>query len=60
MKPISQFPIPIKKNIDFILTDIDDTLTNIGRLPADVFVAMERLREAEMRIIHIKIGRAHV
>jgi hypothetical protein len=53
MKPISQFPIPIKKNIRFVLTDIDDTLTYNGRLPADVFVAMERLKEAGLRIILI-------
>jgi hypothetical protein len=53
MKPISQFPIPIKKNIRFVLTDIDDTLTNGGRLPADVFVAMERLRAAGIRIMPI-------
>jgi HAD superfamily hydrolase (TIGR01484 family) len=53
MKPISQFPIHIKKNIHFILTDIDDTLTHNGRLPADVFVAMERLKEAEIRTIPI-------
>ena len=53
MNPFSQFPLSLKKNIRFILTDIDDTLTNNGRLPADVFVAMERLKEAGMRIIPI-------
>ena len=53
MKPFSQFPTPNKKNIDFILTDIDDTLTHKGRLPAGVFVAMERLKEAEIRTIPI-------
>jgi HAD superfamily hydrolase (TIGR01484 family) len=53
MNSFSQFSLPIKKNIRFILTDIDDTLTNNGRLPADVFVAMERLKEAGMRIIPI-------
>ena len=53
MKPISQFPTPIKKNIDFVLTDIDDTLTHNGRLPADAFVAMERLRAAAIRTLPI-------
>lgn len=53
MKPFSQFPIAIKKNIHFILTDIDDTLTHHGRLPADVFVAMERLKAAGIRTIPI-------
>ena len=41
MKPFSQFPVRLKKNIHFILADIDDTLTNNGRLPADVFAAIE-------------------
>jgi HAD superfamily hydrolase (TIGR01484 family) len=53
MKPFSQFPTPNKKNIDFILTDIDDTLTHNGRLPADVFVAMERLKKSDIRTIPI-------
>ena len=53
MKPFSQFPTPNKKNINFILTDIDGTLTHNGHLPADVFVAMERLKEAEIRTIPI-------
>jgi HAD superfamily hydrolase (TIGR01484 family) len=53
MKPFSQFPIPIKKDIRYILTDIDDTLTNGGRLPADIFVAMERLRAAGLRTLPI-------
>ncbi len=53
MKPFSQFPVRIKKNIHFILADIDDTLTNNGRLPADVFVAMERLKEAGLQIIPV-------
>ena len=53
MKPFDQCPPAIKKNIKFILTDIDDTLTHNGRLPADTFVAMERLKAAEIRIIPI-------
>ena len=53
MKPFSQFPIRIKEGIQFILTDIDDTLTIKGRLPADVFVAMERMKAAGLRIIPI-------
>jgi HAD superfamily hydrolase (TIGR01484 family) len=53
MKPFSQFPVRIKKNIHFILADIDDTLTHNGRLPADVFVAMERLKAADLQIIPV-------
>jgi hypothetical protein len=35
------------------MTDIDDTLTVNGRLPAAVFVAMERLKDAGIRSIPI-------
>ena len=53
MKPIEQFPAELSKQIRYILTDIDDTLTVNGRLPSAVFVAMERLQEANIRIIPI-------
>jgi len=53
MKPFNQFPADLKKIIGYVLTDIDDTLTSEGRLPAAVFVAMERLKEAGMRTIPI-------
>jgi HAD superfamily hydrolase (TIGR01484 family) len=53
MKPFDQFPDKIKRSIAYVLTDIDDTLTINGRLPADVFVAMERLSEAKIRVIPI-------
>ena len=44
MKPFEQFPSELSKQIRYILTDIDDTLTVNGRLPAAVFVALERLQ----------------
>ena len=53
MKPFEQFPSELSKQIRYILTDIDDTLTVNGRLPAAVFVAMERLQEAKIRCIPI-------
>jgi HAD superfamily hydrolase (TIGR01484 family) len=53
MKPFEQFPSELSKQIRYILTDIDDTLTLRGRLPAVVFVAMERLRDASIRSIPI-------
>ncbi len=53
MTPFSQFPRNYKKNIQYVLTDIDDTLTIKGRLPAVVFTAMERLQKAGIRIIPI-------
>jgi len=53
MKPFRQFPENLKADIRYILTDIDDTLTLHGRLPAGVFVAMERLQKAGIRIVPV-------
>jgi HAD superfamily hydrolase (TIGR01484 family) len=53
MKPFEQFPANRKKKIRYILTDIDDTLTMHGRLPAIVFDAMERVQASERRVIPI-------
>ena len=53
MKPFEEFPPGLGRQIRYILTDIDDTLTLNGRLPADVFVAMERLKAAGIRSVPI-------
>jgi len=53
MKPFAQFPGDIKKKIRFVLTDIDDTLTNNGRLPSMSLTAMEKLQTAGIRVIPI-------
>jgi len=53
MKPIKQLPKAVKKKIRYVLADIDDTLTLNGRLPAVVFVAMERLKTRGIRTIPI-------
>jgi HAD superfamily hydrolase (TIGR01484 family) len=53
MKPFDQFPADVKKNIRFILADIDDTLTTNGRLPAVAFAALERLQHADKIVIPI-------
>ncbi|RPH48291.1 MAG: HAD-IIB family hydrolase [Desulfobacteraceae bacterium] len=53
MLPFSEFPGELKSNIGYVLTDIDDTLTSNGRLPALVFTAMENLKMAGIRIVPI-------
>lgn len=53
MKPFHQFPRHLKKDISFLLTDLDDTLTTDGRLLSDVFIAMERLQRAAVKVIPI-------
>jgi len=53
MKSIENFPVREKRRIRYVLTDIDDTLTVNGRLPAVVFAAMEDLRRTGMRVVPI-------
>ncbi|MCL5807979.1 MAG: HAD-IIB family hydrolase [Deltaproteobacteria bacterium] len=53
MLHFSEFPEDLKKNIGYVLTDIDDTLTNEGKLSSVVFTAMEDLRKAGIRIVPI-------
>ena len=53
MKPIAEIPREVKKAIRYVLSDIDDTLTLNGRLPALVFAAMERLKQANISTIPI-------
>ena len=53
MKPIDTFLIPAKRQIRYVLTDIDDTLTVNGRLPAAVFTAMEALQGRGIRVVPI-------
>jgi HAD superfamily hydrolase (TIGR01484 family) len=53
MKPFQNFPSSLKKNIRYVLTDIDDTLTLHGLLPAAALAGMERLRDAGVAVIPI-------
>jgi HAD superfamily hydrolase (TIGR01484 family) len=53
MLPIRDFPSELRRRIRYVLTDIDDTLTNDGLLPAVSFAAMERLRDAGVTVIPI-------
>jgi len=53
MKPFRHFPPHHKGDIRYVLTDIDDTLTIAGRLPAVVFQAMERLQQRGIGIVPV-------
>lgn len=53
MKPFHQFPENLKKQIAFVLTDVDDTLTVYGKLPALALAAMERLQDKGIRVIPV-------
>jgi HAD superfamily hydrolase (TIGR01484 family) len=53
MEPLADFPLADRRAIRGVLTDIDDTLTNEGRLPALAYAALERLHWAGLLVIPI-------
>lgn len=53
MQPIREFPSSAKQQIRYVLTDIDDTLTNHGNLPAIAYSAMELLQKGGVKVIPI-------
>ncbi|MBE9553557.1 MAG: HAD hydrolase family protein, partial [Proteobacteria bacterium] len=53
MRPLSEFPADTRRAVRFVLCDIDDTITDHGRLPASSLVAMERLQAAGIRVLPI-------
>ncbi len=53
MKSIEEFPQDKKSAVTYLLTDIDDTITNNGRIPGCAFQAMEDLEKAGIEVIPI-------
>jgi len=53
MKPFSEFPAEAGRHLKGVFTDIDDTLTRDGRLPARAYSAMERLQAAGLAVVPI-------
>ena len=53
MRPFYEFPENLKERIEFLLTDIDDTLTWNGLLPAVAFEALERLYINGIKVVPI-------
>ena len=53
MKPIKNFPREKSSAITYLLTDIDDTITHEGKIPACAFQAMEDLDKAGIKVIPI-------
>src|SRR5215469_7194638 len=56
MRPIAEFPNTRVQDIRYVLTDVDDTLTHHGKLPAKTFLALERLQKAGLRVIPVTAG----
>lgn len=53
MTPLREFPLAQRQNIGWVLTDIDDTLTHHGRLPAVAYAALERLQKAGLKVVPV-------
>ena len=53
MQPLTSMPDATRRAIRGVLTDIDETLSTHGRLTAEAYAAMERLRNAGKLVIPI-------
>jgi len=53
IRALSAFTSQNRSGIRYVLTDIDDTLTTHGRLPAAAYAALERLEAAGFKVIPI-------
>jgi HAD superfamily hydrolase (TIGR01484 family) len=53
MKPLAEAPRQLLAGITAVLTDIDDTLTLHGRLPAEAYDALWKLRHAGLKVVPI-------
>ncbi len=53
MQALSAMPRIDAAAVRVVLTDIDDTLTTEGRLPADAYAALERLEQAGIQVVPI-------
>lgn len=53
MKPLAEFAADRRRRVRAVLTDIDGTLTDGGRLPATAYAALERLYEAGLIVVPV-------
>lgn len=53
MRPIREIPVKTLRNVDYVLMDIDDTITSGGILSADAFMGIHRLKERGYRVAPI-------
>jgi HAD superfamily hydrolase (TIGR01484 family) len=53
MRPLREFSFEARRRVRFVLCDIDDTLTDDGRLGARAYSALERLHEAGFHVVPV-------
>lgn len=52
-RPLAEFPREARAAVRYVLCDIDDTLTERGRLPAAAYAALERLQTGGLVVVPI-------
>ncbi len=53
MRPLADFPAEAAEGLRFLMADIDDTLTEDGRLPSGSLAALERLQASGLVVIPV-------
>ncbi|QGM48020.1 HAD-IIB family hydrolase [Methylocystis heyeri] len=53
MKPLENAELSTFRDVRFVLTDMDETLTHQGRLAANAYAALERLQTAGVKVIPV-------
>jgi HAD superfamily hydrolase (TIGR01484 family) len=53
MIPVLSFPVEDRRAVRFLLADIDDTLTDSGKLPSDSYDALWRIHDAGIKVIPV-------
>jgi len=53
LRPAEEIPVEVCRRIRYVFTDIDDTLTLSGRIPAAAFDALSAAHEAGLRVVPI-------
>jgi HAD superfamily hydrolase (TIGR01484 family) len=53
LRPVAAFPRDARARVRAVLTDIDDTLTENGRLQAIAYAALEKLHEAGIIVVPV-------
>jgi len=51
--PLARFPVEKRRDVRVVMTDIDDTLTDEGKLTAAAYDALERLKSAGLVVIPV-------
>jgi HAD superfamily hydrolase (TIGR01484 family) len=53
MRHLAEAGRPLFRGVRFVLTDMDETLTYRGRLAAETYQALQRLQQAEIKVIPV-------